>query len=48
MNDEEREITGEEIQRFVSLQAEEGKTPREALEALLKIIGAEMPEFARE
>lgn len=48
MSDEEREMTEKEIQRFIELQAEEGKTPREALEALLKIVGGEMPKFKNE
>ena len=45
MDMEEREMTEKEIQRFVELQADEGKTPSEALEALLKVVGGEMPEF---
>lgn len=45
MDTEEREITAKEMQRFIALQAEEGKTPREALEALLKFVGGEMPKF---
>ncbi len=27
---------------------DEGKTPKEAIEALMKVIGAEMPKFERE
>lgn len=42
---EETEITGKEIENFVKLQADEGKTPEEALEALMKVVGAEMPKF---
>jgi hypothetical protein len=42
---EETEITGQEIENFVKLQADEGKTPEEALEALMKVVGAEMPKF---
>lgn len=45
MEAEEREMTEKEIQRFIELQAEEGKTPSEALEALLKVVGGEMPNF---
>lgn len=48
MDAEEREMTEKEIQRFIELQAEEGKTPREALEALLKVVGGEMPRFKGE
>lgn len=42
------EMTGKEIANFIKLQAEEGKTPLEAIEALMKVIGAEMPEFQEE
>lgn len=42
------EMTGKEIANLIKLQADEGKTPREALEALMKVVGAEMPEFSRE
>ena len=45
MDMEEQEMTEKEIQRFIELQADEGKTPSEALEALLKMVGGEMPEF---
>ena len=45
---EEREVTGKEIANFIRLQAEEGKTPIEAIEALMKVIGAEMPDFKNE
>lgn len=48
MSDEERELTGGEIQRFVELQAAEGKTAGEALEALLRAVGGRMPEFKNE
>lgn len=41
----EEEMTGKEIANFIKLQADEGKTPKEAIEALMKVIGAEMPEF---
>lgn len=42
------DMTGKEIANFIKLQAEEGKTPLEAIEALMKVIGAEMPEFDKE
>ena len=46
MDNEEQELTGEQIQRFIEMQAEEGKTPHETITALLKLIGAsEIPEF---
>lgn len=45
--EEEREMTGKEIANFIRLQAEEGKTPEEAIEALMKVIGAEMPSFEK-
>ena len=45
---EDQEMTGKEIANFIKLQAEEGKTPLEAIEALMKVIGAEMPEFDEE
>lgn len=45
MTEADRELTEEEIQRFIDLQAEEGKTPREALDALMKVVGGKMPEF---
>lgn len=50
MSDEERELTGGEIQRFVELQAAEGKTAGGggALEALLRAVGGRMPEFKNE
>ncbi len=41
-------MTGREIANFIKLQAEEGKTPLEAIEALMKVIGAETPEFKTE
>lgn len=44
----EEEMTGKEIANFIKLQADEGKTPKEAIEALMKVIGAEMPEFSEE
>lgn len=45
MDVEEREMTEKETQRLIELQAEEGKTPKEALEALLRVVGGEMPKF---
>lgn len=48
MDEEEKEITGKEIEQFIGLQAAEGKSPLEALEALLKVVGAEgVPEFKK-
>jgi len=42
---EEKELTGKEIANFIKLQADEGKSAKEAIEALMKVIGAEMPKF---
>lgn len=48
MDEEENEMTGKEIERFIRLQAAEGKSPMETIEALLKVVGAEsIPEFAK-
>lgn len=44
MSEREDEMTGKEINNLIHLQAEEGKTPTEAIEALLKVVGGEMPE----
>ena len=41
-------MTGKEIANFIKLQADEGKTPKEAIEALMMVIGAEMPKFKKE
>lgn len=41
-------MNSREVANFIRLQAEEGKTPKEALEALMKVIGAEMPKFKEE
>lgn len=41
------EMTGKEIANFIKLQADEGKSPLEAIEALMKVIGAEMPKFQK-
>lgn len=49
MENEEEELTGEQIQRFTEMQAEDGKTPLETITALLKLVGAdEIPEFKTE
>lgn len=45
---EEGGMNSREVANFIRLQAEEGKSPKEALEALMKVIGAEMPEFKEE
>lgn len=48
MYEEAKEITGKEIERFIELQAAEGKSPLETIEALLKVVGAEKaPEFKK-
>lgn len=48
MEEEEKEMTGKEIERFIELQAAEGKSPLETIEALLKVVGAEeVPEFKK-
>lgn len=39
------EMVGKEVANFIKLQADEGKTPLEAIEALMKVIGSDMPEF---
>lgn len=48
MDEWEDELAGEEIERFIQLQAEEGKTAEEAIEALMKLVGGKMPEFRKE
>lgn len=48
MDEKDEEMTGKEIARFIELQAEEGKTAKEAIEALMKVVGGEMPEFKEE
>lgn len=49
MENEEEELTGEQIQRFIEMQAEDGKTPLETITALLELVGAdEIPEFKTE
>lgn len=46
MENEEEELTGEQIQRFIEMQAQNGKTPHETITALLKWVGAdEIPKF---
>lgn len=47
MDERQEEMTGKEIERFMQLQAEEGKTAEEAIEALMKVVGGEMPKFAK-
>lgn len=48
MDAEEREMTEKEIQRFIEMQAEEGKSPLETIVALLRLIGSdEVPEFKK-
>lgn len=42
---EEVGMTKDEIQRFINLQAEEGKTKEEAFDLLIMILGGTMPEF---
>ena len=49
MENEEEELTGEQIQRFIEMQAEDGKTPLETITAPLKLVGADkIPEFKTE
>lgn len=48
MDERENEMTGKEIERFIELQAAEGKSPLETIEALLKVVGAEtVPRFEK-
>ena len=48
MEENANEITGKEIERFIELQAAEGKSPLETISALLEIVGAEsIPEFKK-
>ena len=48
MDEEGREMTEKEIQRFIEMQAEEGKSPLETIAALLRLVGAdEVPEFKK-
>lgn len=48
MDEEENEMADKEIERFIELQAAEGKSPLETIEALLKVVGAEgIPEFKK-
>lgn len=44
----EEELPGWAIERFVRLQAEEGKTADEAVEALMESLGCDMPIFAKQ
>ena len=48
MDEREDEMTGKEIARFLQLQAEEGKTAEEAVEALMKVVGENTPKFRKE
>lgn len=44
----EIEMTEKEIQRFIEMQADEGKSPLETIKALLRLVGADkMPEFKK-
>ena len=43
----EAEMTAKEIENFFALQAEEGKTPEQAIEALMMVIGGKMPKFEK-
>ena len=47
MQEEETEMTGKEIARFMKLQAKEGKTAEEAIAALMEVVGGEMPTFEK-
>ena len=41
-------MTSEQVERFIQMQAEEGKTPLETITALLRLIGADsVPEFRK-
>jgi hypothetical protein len=43
---EEQGMTEKEIQRFIEMQSEEGKTAYEAISALLRLVGADhVPAF---
>lgn len=41
----DEEISSSEIEAFLRLQANQGKTPEGALKALFEALGAEMPAF---
>ncbi len=45
MDDKTEELAGEEIARFIELQAKEGKTAEETIEALTAAVGGETPKF---
>lgn len=48
MEEEEKEMTEKEIQRFIEMQAEEGKSPLETITALLRLVGSdEVPDFKK-
>ena len=41
-------MTSEQVERFIQMQAEEGKTPLETITALLHLIGTDsVPEFKK-
>lgn len=39
------EMTKDDIQRFLNIQAREGKTKEQAFDLLVELVGATMPEF---
>ena len=39
------EMNKEDIQRFINMQARDGKTKEETFERLVEVIGITMPEF---
>lgn len=45
--EEEGEMTGKEIANLIRLRPDEGKRLKESLKALMKAIGAEMPESSK-
>lgn len=48
MEEQEKEMTEKEIQRFIEMQADEGKSPLETIAALLRLVGSDkVPEFKK-
>ncbi len=48
MEERETEMTEKEIQRFIEMQADEGKSPLETIKALLRLVGSDkVPDFKK-
>lgn len=47
-NREDEEMNVNEIERFLVMQAKEGKTEHEALKALAEVLGINLPEFKKD